>query len=324
MFDGHIHFAEDLGRERLTALFAEAGYDGFCVQCIPKGGQRDVLADAFSLRDKTRMRVLVFGGVPRGIYTLPQERQGDALVSACAYLRDRGCDGLKLLEGKPSVRKRCGVPAFDSGVWEPTWAYLEQTRFPVVLHLNDPEVFWDAACIPAHARDAGWFYDESFPDNLAQLCEMRTVLARHPRLKLLFPHYLFLGARLSELTSILDAFPYVMTDTTPALEQYVAFAAHAAETRAFFSAYADRVCYGTDIGARDVVRASPSPVSPAETRSRIALVQRFLTSESPWLLDNDGAYVQGIEPVTMPALGLSPSQTAAINGENFLRWVDAI
>ena len=320
MFDCHIHYSADVGAERLLSVASAAGYDGFALLCIAKGGKEDVLADAFSLCGQTRLPVLVFGGIPVDTYTLPPAALADALLSVCQRLRARGCAGLKLLEGKPSVFRALGVPAFDSPVWEPVWAYLERTAFPTVLHLNDPRAFWDTARCSDYARRMGWCYDDAYPAFDAQLDAMERVLVRHPGLPVLFPHFLFLSAELKRLAALLDHFTHVMIDTTPGLEQYPLLAAQPDAARAFFSRYADRICFGTDIGSRSVVRPEPWPLDVPEAHSRIRLVSRYLTERAPWTLASDGAYVRDIAPVTVQPLGLSREAQACICGRNFLRF----
>lgn len=320
MFDCHIHYSADVGAERLLDVASAAGYDGFALLCIAKGGMRDVLADALWLRGQTRLAVLVFGGVPVDTYALPPKAQEAALLSICRQLRDRGCTGLKLLEGKPSVYKALGVPAFDAPVWEAAWSYLERTAFPVVMHLNDPRAFWDVAGCSDYARSMGWCYDAAYPAFDAQLAAMERVLMRHPALHILFPHFLFLSAELARLAALLDRYPHVMIDTTPGLEQYPELAAQPEAARAFFHRYADRICFGTDIGSRSVVRTEPWPLDKLEAHSRIRLVQHYLTERTPWTLAPDNAYVKGIAPVTVQPLGLSQDALTGINGGNFLRF----
>ncbi len=74
-----------------------------------------------------------------------------------------GADGIKLIEGKPTMRKVLPIPDFDKEVWDPFWDYCEKSGFPILMHVNDPEEFWEKDKIPSWAKSQGWGYDETYP-----------------------------------------------------------------------------------------------------------------------------------------------------------------
>lgn len=81
------------------------------------------------------------------------------------------------------------MPDFDAPCWEPFWAWAEEAGVPFMWHVNDPENFWDAAHAPAFAVAQGWLYDDSYINNEAQYAQVLSVLARHPRLRIVFAHF---------------------------------------------------------------------------------------------------------------------------------------
>jgi len=79
--------------------------------------------------------------------------------------------------------------------------------------------------------------------------EMEVILDRHPRLKLILAHFLFLWGELPEARRILDAYPSIAFDLTPGVHGYIQLGQDIAASRRFFLDYQDRLIYGTDIGA---------------------------------------------------------------------------
>ena len=52
MIDGHIHYIEYMGADRLNQIVEEYHYDGIALQCIPDSAGREVLGDAFSYSEQ--------------------------------------------------------------------------------------------------------------------------------------------------------------------------------------------------------------------------------------------------------------------------------
>src|SRR4051812_36688170 len=117
--DGHVHCFK---REALDQLLADLKYTGVNKFALMVTAARDSfdrdgaqLENAFALKQRFPDRAFFFGGLDY----LP-----DADASHEQQLRDLmevGCDGLKLLIGKPDRRKALGVP-LDSEVFRPMLA----------------------------------------------------------------------------------------------------------------------------------------------------------------------------------------------------------
>lgn len=331
MFDGHIHYSADLQPERLIGVFRENHYDAAALLCIPKGMQRNTEQDVFDFKKQCEAagvptRIYVFGGLDHRVFgTASADDLAKALPERVGHLMELGCTGVKILAGKPNVRKDWGIPGFDTPVWEPFWQLLEAERIPVIMHVNDPETFWgdDPTASPeeiAFRRSCGWLYDGSFVNNEVQYAEVLHVVERHPRLKILFPHFFFLSCQLPRFASILERFPNVMTDLTPGVEMFYNLSAQGDAAAEFFDRWQDRICYGTDIGSRQVVESGPLPLNLAESEARISLVRDFLTAEEDHLLVPN-AYYHGDKTHVIHPLHLSAAAQEKIFDTNFRRFI---
>lgn len=320
--DGHIHFAEDMQAVRLKQVIEQQNLSGIALLCIPKGGERPVEEDAFSFRAESQIPVWIFGGINRAIYELadPAKMQG-ALTGEISRLLTMGCTGIKMLEGKPDVRKYCSIPDFDSVIWEPFWAEAERRQIPIIMHVNDPEEFWDAEKISEHAKAAGWIYDDTFVNNEAQYLQMQKVLEQHPRLRILFPHFFFLSKQLTRLSSMMEEFCNVYIDLTPGAELYYNLAENHREAEAFFAKFGERICYGTDMGARSVIWKGANPLSLEECEAREALITRFLETKGTYTQQADGVFVKERKPTQMHGLGLEKEELERIYSKNFLSFI---
>ncbi|MDO5436075.1 MAG: amidohydrolase family protein [Clostridia bacterium] len=331
MFDCHMHYSSDLDPGRFLRVIETCGYDAVALQCICKGNTRVTRTDAFAFRDLCAARlpsceVRIFGGMDPAIYRAEQPdliREG--LISCLRELLTAGCDGIKLLEGKPNIRKMFRVPDFDGEVWAGFWEEAERRQVPVVMHVNDPEEFWTGSpdASPeeiAFRKRSGWMYDETYPNNEDQYGQMERVLERHPRLKILFPHFFFMSRQLPRLGDLLTRFPGVMTDLTPGVELFLNLSDQIEEARRFFERFQDRICYGTDIGSRQVILEEDALLNMEETASRVRLVKGFLFSERPYILTPD-AYYRGPGEKQMQPLLLTETQKQKILDGNFRRFI---
>lgn len=147
-------------------------------------------------------------------------------------------------------------------------------------------------------------------------------MERHPRLRILFPHFFFLSCQLKRLAKILDSYPNVRIDLTPGIELYYNLSAQGDAARQFIERYQNRIIYGTDMGARALIRKEDVPLSIEECRSRVKLIRDFLETKGDYLLTEDGYYVVEREPVIMHGLGLSEEVLNKIYQQNFLDFIN--
>ena len=319
IIDAHTHNAQQFDPEYFAAFLARTGTDAACVNTVAHSRCISLTPQALALKELFPGRFYVFGGLDMSEYYLHPETLGEHMAAYGRRLLEMGCDGIKMLEGKPQMRKMYPVPDFDAPCWEPFWAWAEEAGIPFMWHVNDPENFWDREHAPAFAVAQGWLYDGSYVNNEAQYAQVLNVLARHPRLKLIFAHFFFMSAQLDRLAGILERFSGVCVDLTPGIEMYENFSAAPDASRAFFDRFHDRILYGTDIGGRCILMGEHKEFDEAENLRRPEIVREFLTLDGETEIASDGHFLIGRPAFTMRGLGLRGDRLAEILGTNFTR-----
>ncbi len=162
-------------------------------------------------------------------------------------LIDLGCDGIKLMNMKPDVHKALGRGINDP-IYEPLFAMLEETGFPIVLHAADPEEFWISPdYMTPGAVAAGWCYaDGTYPTYQQIYDEVFEVLDRHPCLNIVIAHFFFLSNNIEEAKRVLEKYKNLKLDLTPGHEMYMGFSKDIEAWHDFFVKYQDRILFGTD------------------------------------------------------------------------------
>ncbi len=321
VLDGHVHYTLDLDPAYFVSLLERTGTERANLAAITHGDRVSCTPELLALKALYPERFYVFGSLDPCLYYRGGADMGEKQAAYAEKLMAAGCDGIKLLEGKPQLRKALPVPDFDAPCWETFWAWAEKNGVPVLWHVNDPESFWDPAKVPAWAAGQGWLYDDSYINNEEQYRQVLAVPQRHPALKILFAHFFFLSAQLERLSAILDADPCVMVDLTPGIEMYENFSLAPERTRAFFEKYHDRIVYGTDIGSRFVYNPGGKAFNERENLRRPEIVRAFLTNTEAETVRADGNFVVGRPDFEMMGLGLRGERLEEILSGNFLRFV---
>jgi predicted TIM-barrel fold metal-dependent hydrolase len=299
--DRHLAWHESCGVSRLNALM------------LSVRGVGNTNPDGFYAKARHPGRVWLFAALDYSAivtgadhrWTLPLPEQIDRFIAA-------GCDGLKLLNGKPTERKSMGI-ALDSPVYEGCFARLEERGFPVLWHVNDPEQNWDSEKVPEDARKHGWYYDSSYPSKEAIYGECERVLERHPKLKVIFAHFYFLSADLPRAAALLERYPNVHLDVTPGTEMYINFTRQHEESREFFLRYQDRILFGTDSGFVKPEAPRPDRYGPTMPVRRFLETGDTYNVSELWLNPADRGEVRG--------LALPTEALRKIYAENFQRIV---
>lgn len=169
------------------------------------------------------------------------------------YWLNKGADGIKLIETKPTVYKETGVDLSDEK-FDAMFDDLEKNEIPVLWHVGDPATFWKKEEAPAFAFENGWFYgDGGFPSLKELYAIPEKVLSRHPNLRVCFAHLYFCGDDRAHVERILDTYPHVRLDITPGGEMYEHFQQDLAGWREFFIKYQNRIQLGTDTDMGDAL-----------------------------------------------------------------------
>lgn len=278
IIDGHFHLSPTRTMSRLENVqdaldvLHACGLQAICIQNIVLWFPMHLTRNPLSLLAKLREPDLVFafGGVRFPDPDLPDKsfsyrQQVEELVKL-------GFDGIKLF-GKPNIRQRFHEP-MDSPVFDGMYDWLEERDIPVLFHVGDPREFWSEKTAPDFARQNGWIYTK--PDFDTYYSEMEGLLKKHPRLRVLFPHFFFLSDDLGRLSAFLNRWETVWIDITPGSEMYRNFTGCPAKAHAFFCEFQNRIVFGTDNtgvpegGGQSAVRCA---------RERLDTMRDFLSGE---------------------------------------------
>ena len=321
LFDAHMHYSDTHG-PAFDAVRERHGVGACTLACIPQMGVCSTVPDALYYKAvHPEGTVYVMGGLERSAWFLHEgdaAALGEDLVAQAGALLAAGCDGIKLLEGKPDIRRNFPIPDFDTPAWEPFWRWAEEQRVPILWHVNDPEEFWDASRINPYAKSEGWFYGPETINNEEQYRQVFAVLACHPGLRLQLAHLFFFSAQLPRLSALLRRYPEVRVDLTPGIELYTNLAGDIPAARAFFEEFGTRILYGSDIGSRASIAQPPRPLDSSESAARVDVIRTFLETpeNEPYTLLPDGRYLFRIAPTPMRGLGLSSEALEQVYGGN--------
>ena len=189
----------------------------------------------------------IHGGFDHMIYPITSEmEEGIDLVTQYRELMEIGFDGIKLIEGKPTVLKSLGGdlnhPALDR-----LYTELEKDGTHVVFHINDPIDCWDMTKVDPTLLSLGWFYgDGTYPTYEGLYNQALTLFENHPNMKATLAHFFFCGDTPERVVALFEKYPNLCVDLTPGCEMYHSFERKHDYYRAFFEKYSDRVLLGTD------------------------------------------------------------------------------
>lgn len=322
VIDCHIHYPHPKMKDSLINVCDRLRINRLNIVCTPHQSRLSLVPDALHLKAHFPDKVFVFGGLDVSIYFREAQRVGLKFAEYVDLLASLGCDGIKMIEAKPQMRKMLPVPSFDSEVFAPFWQKMSETQFPLLMHVNDPEEFWDAQKAPKWAFDRGWFYgDGSYINNEKQYAEILRVLHENPSLKVVFAHFFFLSAQFERLGEYLDQFPNMNIDLTPGIEMYYNFSRNIQKTRDFFIKYQDRILFGTDIGARALLVNPDEGIQFDESHGRVHLVRNFLENSGEFQLDAKNGFLFGDGKTPLLGLGLPKDVLEKIYFKNFERLV---
>lgn len=158
---------------------------------------------------------------------------------------ENGYDGIKMLEGKPSERKKTKVMLSDM-VYDKTFAYLEEKGVVIMLHNSDPIAYWDKNSMTKRQLENGWYVGDDMPSKSELFKDVITVLKRHPKLKLILAHFGFTTDAIWEAKEFLS-YENTMFDVTPGWEQYVNISNDCDKWREFILSNDNRFILGTDV-----------------------------------------------------------------------------
>ena len=251
--DSHVHIAFEMPIETtermLDVYMTYFGLSALAVMALPHSSRAQSTDPSNNLKAlylKAKLnalwpdrRLYAFGGL---YHFFDGKDTPGGFVRQVRALDEMGYDGLKVLLGKPPLRKRLGV-GLDDDLLDGVWAYCEAHAFPVTMHLGDPAEYWQNG-----------EYGPDMP-TLEQLrAETERVLDRHPGLDLVLCHFFFMADDLERLDAFLGRYENVKLDLTPGSEMFYHFSQRPDAWRDFFIRHSGRILFGTDTDNWDCPR----------------------------------------------------------------------
>lgn len=212
-------------------------------------------------------KIYAFGGLH---HQWPGVSEGDLDYARQARrLMDIGFDGIKMIEGKPTVRRNLGK-SLDSEGFDDYYGFLEAEQFPILLHVGDPEGFWNPG---------SQYSDSSYVGREELYNEADRVLAKFPELRIIFAHFYFMSNDIDRSAAFLDKWPNISFDLTPGPTMYTHFSKEPKKWREFFVKYQDRILFGTDNHGE---KRNFGPQAPDEywPTPKIIAMRTFLETDS--------------------------------------------
>ena len=312
--DCHVHLDHLADAEALEAYRRQMGLEAVCLQSLLCNRTVNCNPAALAAKAARPGVFYVFGALDHSAVFSRGRVATPGLAQQVDLLRELGADGVKMIENKPTARKILDLPV-DGDYFEPLFARLEETQFPVLWHVADPETFWDTRSLPAWAREQEWGYDASHAPKEQLHAEVERVLRRHPRLRVIFAHFHFLSADLPRVARLFDAYGGVQFDLTPGIELLYNLSGDVGETRALFIRYADRILFGTDVASGQTAR---------EAALRCDLVRRWLETDETFRVPAGADALLGPpEDGTIRGLALPGPVRTRILHDTFVRLAGA-
>lgn len=240
--DFHVHHSDPISIEQSVAYFKDMcerkGYEGVCTLSYVRDGASEFHATC------NEEALAIKAAMPGSFAFAALFHDRDLVGQAKEYMA-AGFDGIKLLEGKPNTYRYNGF-GYESAEFDAFFAYAEQEGIPLIIHNNDPISHWDVNKASERAKQMGWVYDETYPTQEWFFLALEAVFARHPRLRAAIAHLGFYADKLPRAAALLDMYPNLYFDITPAPIIYEHLSATPKESEAFFRKYHERLIYGTD------------------------------------------------------------------------------
>jgi predicted TIM-barrel fold metal-dependent hydrolase len=274
IIDGHLHVWKGFQPQQIWDTLNKAGAqrcNALSLNNFDRGGTLNT--EALLFKKVSNGRAYAFGSLDYTDHLRGKIMKAEHLVEQAKQLKASGFDGIKMWEGKPLAY--ITLPdQLDGPFFEPYFAWMEERSFPIILHLADAPRLWDPS---RKGLDLWSFAEAPYPSRHKMYAELETVLKRHPHLKIIFAHFLFLWNELDEARRILETHPSIAFDLTPGVEGYAQISQHIHQARQLFIDRQDQIIYGTDIGALPLLDSTAEFDLDREARQPW-LVRTFLES----------------------------------------------
>ena len=181
--------------------------------------------------------------IPR--YTTPEMEAIWSENSKFEKMLEIGYDGIKMMDGKPYMRRTWQPLGVNHPYFNEYWKRAEELDVPITIHCVDPIDYWS----PDHPDD---YRDLGTQEDFFQ--QPLEVLERHPDLRISFAHFFFMGPDLERLGRLFDTYPKMHVDMAMGQEFLYYMSDDPDASRDFCIKYSDRIMHGTDISDRNSLK----------------------------------------------------------------------
>lgn len=244
VIDSHVHFLNVEPVPHFYQIMESVNYGAANLMAVPGPKGADQNRWIVERKSERPDFFFVFGCMAHDPDKVAAS-DGRYLVGQIDRLMAENFDGLKMLEGKPAVRRSWMPLALDHKYFYPYWDRVAEIDAPVTLHVSDPIDMW------APDSSAEYHKLDSQDEFLRQA---EAILQRHPKLRINFPHFMYLSPQLDRLAELFARYPGIMTDLAMGSEFLYYLSDDIDRARDFFIRWQDRILYGTDINDRNSLK----------------------------------------------------------------------
>lgn len=310
--DGHVHMGSMADEASMLMIREVTGIEKMALVSIQNPEAGTGLPPSLYMKARHPNLFFVFAGLNHAEKLSYGRIRTARLAEQVEGFVRMGCDGIKMIEGKPTFRRRMDIPVTDP-YFTDYWVRVEELGIPIIWHVNDPEEFWDPTKIPGWAKERNWGYGPDDVQKKQLYAEVDEVLAQHPTLKIIFAHFYFLSADLAQAARFFDEHPSVCFDLAPGIEMLYNLSRDPGTSREFFMKYAERIVFGTDLS---------SGLTVEQGRIRAGLVFRWLESEDSFRVPETADFLLGPpEDGVIRGMSLPYDVLVKIYHDNFARLV---
>ena len=260
VFEAHIHHLLKVPLKSAVGIlkkeFEQTGTEGGCFLSVPHEAGPDGIVHTEHLQNlKMLFFKRIFGEDHYAFaalmhpldYTDKDAVKKDFLRQVEEYF-SVGFDGIKMLEGYPSLLKARKIP-LDDEIFDEFYAFMEKNGYPITIHFANPAENWDKEKASVHAIRAGRVYDETYPTKNEISAQVFRVLDKFPRLRLAAAHFGFFTGEKENAERFLGDYENTFFDITPGGEQFFQMLEDWDYWHDFIVRYRDRLFYGSDFYA---------------------------------------------------------------------------
>lgn len=258
VFDAHIHHTYEMPLEDAVRIFKEefpvTHTERQAFMSLPNKVSPEHIF-YFNEMQNPRMLFLkhafsptayAFAGLehPVDVSERDEEELSESYLKQAEEYSRVGFDGMKMLEGYPSMRKAMKRP-LDHAVYDRYYSFLEENRIPVTMHLANPESMWNIEEADEYSIKMGRVCDSTYPTKNELHDEVDGIMKKHPKLRLTLAHFGFMSTDIERAKRWME-YENTAFDITPGGEQLLKMGKEWDKWEGFFSAYSDRILYGSD------------------------------------------------------------------------------